>query len=85
MEEEAKKEEIQQDKKEEIKVEAKSGEGEASGKTSISQELKRFNGTPGLCKRVSNLEIIVRRIMYSLCFIGGTGGIIAGINKLIGG
>lgn len=51
----------------------------------ISQELKGFNGGPGLCKRVSNLEIIVRRIMYSLCFISGTGGLVAIVNKLISG
>ena len=50
---------------------------------SIKQELKGFNGTPGLCKRVSNLEKIVRRIVYSLCFVGGGGGIVAGISKLV--
>ena len=51
----------------------------------VKQELKGFNGTPGLCKRVSNLEITVRRVIYSLCFIGGTGGVVAGISKVIGG
>ena len=52
---------------------------------SIAQELKGFNGNPGLCKRVGNLEIVVRRITYTLCFVGGTGGLIALVNKVTGG
>ncbi len=52
---------------------------------SILQELKGFNGTPGLCKRVGNLEVTVKRITYALCIAGGGGGIWAGISKLIGG
>ncbi len=52
---------------------------------SILQELKGFNGTPGLCKRVSSLEKTVRRIIYGLCLAGGGGGLTAIISKLIGG
>ena len=52
---------------------------------SILQELRGFNGTPGLCKRVTNLERIVRRIVYILCFAGGGSGLAAVINKLMGG
>ncbi len=52
---------------------------------SILQELKGFNGNDGLCKRVSKLEVAVRRIMYALCLVGGGGGVTALINKLIGG
>jgi len=51
---------------------------------SIEQELKGFNGSPGLCKRVCNLERIVRRIIYALCTAGGGTGIFVGIEKLIG-
>ncbi len=50
---------------------------------SLTQELKGFNGTPGLCKRVSNLEVTVRRIVYGLCLVGGTGGIWTLITKLV--
>ena len=53
--------------------------------SSVEQELKGFNGTPGLCKRVSNLEKIVRRIIYGICLAGGGGGITAIISKLAGG
>ena len=52
---------------------------------SILQELKGFNGTPGLCKRVGNLEKTVRLIIYSLCLAGGSGGIWALATKLVGG
>ena len=50
----------------------------------LKQELKGFNGTPGLCKRVNNLEVIVKRIVYTLCFVGGGSGLVAGISKLLG-
>jgi len=51
---------------------------------SILQELKGFNGTPGLCTRVSNLEKVVKRIVYILCIAGGGTGIFAGVDKLVG-
>lgn len=52
---------------------------------SISQELRGFNGTPGLCKRVSTVEKTVRNIIYGLCITGGLGGTWAGVDKLLGG
>ncbi len=51
----------------------------------LKQELKGFNGNPGLCKKVRDLEKTVRRIIYALCLAGGSGGVWAGISKLIGG
>ncbi len=52
---------------------------------SILQELKGFNGTPGLCKRVATLEKTVTWIIRILCLVGGGGGLSAGISKWIGG
>ena len=52
---------------------------------SILQELKGFNGTPGLCKRVGNLEKTVTWLVRALCIAGGGGGLTAIISKLIGG
>ena len=51
---------------------------------SIEQELKGFNGSPGLCRRVCNLEKVVKRIIYILCIAGGGTGIFAGVDKLVG-
>ena len=47
---------------------------------SILQELKGFNGSPGLCRRVTNLEWMVR----GLCVVGGGSVITAIITKLTG-
>ncbi len=52
---------------------------------SVEQELKGFNGNPGLCKRVSGLEKTVRWIINTLCLAGGSGALAVGISKLIGG